>query len=101
LGLLLALGASAFGLIYVTPDLASLTLGLHPTLTFSIGADAALGLAGLALTALGSLAAIVISQLKPSGDDIGATLLVWTNFIVLVLGTSSSTQGTQKAPICS
>lgn len=86
LGLLLTLGASAFGLIYVTPDLASLTLGLHPTLTFSIGADAALGLAGLAMTALGSLAAIVISQLKPSGDDIGATLLVWTNFTVLVLG---------------
>ena len=86
LGLLLVLGASAFGLIYVTPALASLTIGLRATLTFSVGADNALGLAGLALTALGSLAAMVISQLKTSGGSIGAALLIWTNFIVLVFG---------------
>jgi hypothetical protein len=86
LGLLLTLGASAFGLIYVTPDLASLTLGPRATLTFSIGADAAVGLAGLVLTVLGSLAAIVISQLKAPGSNIGAALLVWTDFIALVLG---------------
>jgi len=85
-GLLLSLGASAFGLIYVTPALASLTIGPRVTLTFSVGADNALGLAGLALTALGSLAAIVISQLKIPGGGIGPALLVWTNVIVLVFG---------------
>ena len=86
LGLLLTLGASAFGLIYVTPALASLTIGLRAILTFSVGADNALGLAGLALTAMGSLAAIVIGQLKVPVNSIGAALLIWTNFIVLVFG---------------
>ena len=86
LGLLLSLGASSFGLIYVTPALASLTIGPRATLTFSVGADAALGLAGMALTALGSLAAIVLSQLKSQGGGIGAALLVWTNLIVLAFG---------------
>lgn len=86
LGLLLAVGASAFGLIYVTPALASLTIGPRANITFSVGVDNALGLAGLALTAFGSLAAIVISQLKTPGDGIGAALLVWTNVIVLVFG---------------
>lgn len=80
------LGASAFGLIYVTPALASLTIGPHATLTFSVGVDGALGLAGLALTAFGSLAAIVVSQLKIPGGGIGAALLVWTDVIVLVFG---------------
>jgi len=86
LGLLLSVGASAFGLIYVAPALASLTIGLRATLTFSVGVDAALGLAGLALTALGSLGAMVISQLKTGGSGVGAALLIWTNFIVLVFG---------------
>jgi len=86
LGLLLALGAAAFGLIYATPGLASLTLGPRATVTFSVGAEAALGLAGLGLTALGSLAAIVISQLKLPGGDIGAALIIWTNVVVLVVG---------------
>ena len=86
LGLLLSLGASAFGLIYVTPSIASLSIGPHATFTFSVGIDAALGLAGLALTALGSLAAIIISQLRTPEGGIGAPLLIWTNLIVLVFG---------------
>ena len=86
LGLLLSFGASAFGLIYVTPSLATLTIGLRASLTFSVGADNALGLAGLALTAFGSLAAIVISQLKTPRGGVGAALLVWTNLIVLAFG---------------
>ena len=40
----------------------------------------------MVLTVLGSLAAIVISQLKAPGSNIGAALLVWTDFIALVLG---------------
>ncbi|HXW95394.1 MAG TPA: hypothetical protein VEJ19_06795 [Nitrososphaerales archaeon] len=86
LGLLLASGGSAFGLIYAAPDLASLTFALRAPVSFSISADAALGLAGLALTALGSLVAILVGQLKPSGNNIGALLIIWTNLIVLALG---------------
>ncbi len=86
LGLLLALGASAFGLIYAAPGLASLTFAIRAPVSFSIGVDAALGLAGLTLTVLGSLAAIVISQIKVPGGDIGAALIIWTNFIALILG---------------
>jgi len=86
LGLLLTSGGSAFGLIYAAPDLASLTLALRAQVTFSISAEAALGLAGLALTALGSLVAILMGQLKPPGNNIGALLIIGTNLVVLVLG---------------
>jgi len=86
LGLLLASGGSAFGLIYAAPDLASLTLALRGPVTFSISAEAAFGLAGLALTALGSLVSMIMGQLKPPGDNIGALLIIWTNLVVLVLG---------------
>jgi len=86
LGLLLTSGGSAFGLIYAAPGLASLTLALRVTMTFSISVEAALGLAGLALTALGSFVAILMGQLKPPGKDIGAVLITWTNLAVLVLG---------------
>ncbi len=86
LGLLLTSGGSAFGLIYAAPDLASLTFSLRGPVTFSISAEAALGLAGLALTALGSLVAMLMGQLKPPGNNIGALLVIWTNLVVLVLG---------------
>jgi len=86
LGLLLILGASAFGLLYAAPGEASLTIGFGAHASFSIGAEAAVGLAGFALTVFGSLAAIVISQLKAPGNDIGAALIFWINFIVLVMG---------------
>ncbi len=86
LGLLLTLGAAAFGLIYAAPGLASLTLAARASVTFSITAGAALGLAGLVLTVLGSLSAIVVSQLKVPGSDFGAALIIWTNFIAVVLG---------------
>ena len=55
-------------------------------MSFSISPDAALGLAGLALTALGSLVAILMGQLKPSANNIGALLIICTNLIVLALG---------------
>jgi hypothetical protein len=73
-------------MIYAAPDLASLTFTLRAPVAFSISAEAALGLAGLALTALGSLVAILMGQLKPPGDNIGALLVVWTDLAVLVLG---------------
>jgi hypothetical protein len=86
LGLLLTAGGSAFGIIYAAPNLASLTLALRAQVTFSISAEAALGLAGLALTALGSLVAILMGQLKPARNNIGALLVIGTNLVVLVLG---------------
>lgn len=86
LGLLLTSGGSAFGLIYAAPDLATLTLALRAPVTFAISAEAAFGLAGLALTALGSLVAIMVGQLKPPGTNIGALLVIGTNLVVLVLG---------------
>jgi len=84
--LIITSGGSAFGLIYAAPNLASLTFALRATVSFSISTEAALGLAGLALTALGSLVAILMGQVKPSGNNIGALLLIWTNIVVLVLG---------------
>jgi len=86
LGLLLTSGASAFGVIYAAPDLASLSITLRAAVAFSVSAEGALGLAGLALTALGSLAAMLMGQLKPPGNNIGALLVIWTNLLVLVLG---------------
>ena len=86
LGLLLTSGESAFGLIYAAPGLASLTFALRAPVSFSISPDGALGLAGLALTALGSLVAILMGQLKPSTNNIGALLIICTNLIVLALG---------------
>ena len=86
MGLLLTSGGSAFGLIYAAPDLATLTLALRAPVTFAISAEAAFGLAGLALTALGSLVAIMVGQLKPPGTNIGALLVIGTNLVVLVLG---------------
>jgi hypothetical protein len=86
LGLLLTSGGSAFGILYAAPNLASLTFTLRAPVSFSISAEAAMGLAGLALTALGSLVAVLMGQLKPPGNNIGALLIIWTNLVVLILG---------------
>jgi hypothetical protein len=86
LGLLLASGGSAFGLIYATPGLATLTYSFRGPVAFSLDPESSLGLAGLALTAFGSLAAIVMNQLRPPGSEVGASLIVWANFVVLLLG---------------
>jgi hypothetical protein len=86
LGLLLTSGSSVFGLIYATPSLATLTITVRAPATFSLSPEASLGLAGLALSALGSLAAIIMNQLKPPGGQVGASLIIWANFVVLLLG---------------
>ena len=73
-------------MIYAAPGLASLSLALRAPVTFSISAEAAFGLACFALTALGSLVAILMGQLKPPKNNIGAPLVIWTNLVVLVMG---------------
>jgi hypothetical protein len=86
LGLFLTSGGSAFGLIYATPNLAALTLTFRGQATFSLVPEASLGLAGLSLTALVSVAAIIVQQLKPPDVNVGAALIIWTNFVVNLIG---------------
>jgi len=85
LGQLFSAGGSAFGLIYGATALSAMRLTLRGPI-FTISPEASLGLAGLALTGLGSFAAIVVGQLRPPEGNVGALLLFWTDFAVLVLG---------------
>jgi hypothetical protein len=86
LGLLLTVGGAVFGLVYVLPALVTLHVTFGGVTGVSAGPQASLGLAGLSLSALGSLAAMIIGQLRPPGRGIGASLIIWTNLLVLVLG---------------
>jgi hypothetical protein len=86
LGLLLSVGGAAFGIAYVAPSLLTLNVTFRGVAGFSAGPQASLGLAGLSVAALGSLAAMIIGQLRPSGGSAGASLIIWINLIVLVLG---------------
>ncbi|MDA4121308.1 MAG: hypothetical protein OK404_02745, partial [Thaumarchaeota archaeon] len=86
LGQLLTAGSATFGIIYATPGLTVLTGIFRGGVVFTTGPEASLGLAGLALTSLGSFAAIVIGQLRSPGGSIGALLIFWTAFAVNVLG---------------
>jgi hypothetical protein len=85
LGLLLSVGAALFGLVYVAPALVTLTVSFRGVAGFSASIQASVGLAGLALTALGSLGAMVIGQFKPAGAGLGGSIIIWTNFVVLAL----------------
>jgi hypothetical protein len=98
LGLLLSVGGAVFGIVYAAPSLMSLNLIFRGVTGVSAGPQASLGLAGLSITVLGSLAGIVVAQLKPPGGSLGAALIIWTNLIVLALGDilfyAGETQGT-------
>ena len=63
-----------------------MVLTLRGPVTFSLSPESAVGLAGFTLTILGSLAAIVTGQFKPAGSEIGASLIIWTDFIMLLFG---------------
>ena len=84
-GLILAAGAAVFAVAYAGPGAASLSL-TGRAIEFRPAPDAALGLAALALTAFASITGIIVGQLKPAVNNIGAPLLVWTDVIVLVVG---------------
>jgi hypothetical protein len=86
LGQLLTAGGSFFGLIYAAPSLATLGGIFRGGIVISLGPAAALGLAGLALTGLGSFAAIIVSQPWSPDGNVGALLIFWTDFIVNLLG---------------
>jgi hypothetical protein len=87
LGLFLTSGASAFGLFYAAPELVRFTVTFRGLAAFSMGAQDSLGLAGLSLSALVPFAAIISQQLKSSeGSNIGAALIIWTNFVVVLIG---------------
>jgi hypothetical protein len=86
LGLLLSVGGAAFGIAYLAPSLLTLTVTFRGVAGFSPGLQASLGLAGLSLAALGSLAAMIIAQLRPPGGSVGASLIIWINLLVLTMG---------------
>jgi hypothetical protein len=86
LGLLLNVGGAVFGIVYAAPALVTLTLTFRGATEVSSGPQASLGLAGLSLAALGSLAAIIVAQLRPPGENVGASLIIWANLMVLALG---------------
>jgi len=86
LGLLLTAGGSVYGLIYATPSLVALAQLFRGSISFSIAPEASVGLAGLTFTVLGSFAALFLGQIRPAGSNIGASLVVWTNFIVVLFG---------------
>ena len=44
------------------------------------------GLAGLAFSSLGSFVGILLGELRQPEDNIGAALLFWVDFAVLVIG---------------
>jgi len=86
LGLLLTAGGSVYGLTYATPSLVALAQLFRGSITFSISPEASVGLAGLAFTILGSFAALFLGQIRPAGSNIGASLVMWTDFIVVLFG---------------
>ena len=86
LGQLLTAGAAIFGLIYAAPELASISGVLRGDIIFSTTALGAVGLAGLAFSSLGSFVGILLGELRQPEDNIGAALLFWVDFAVLVIG---------------
>jgi hypothetical protein len=86
LGLLLSVGGAVFAIVYAAPALITLSVTFRGVTGASAGPQASLGLAGLSMVALGSLVAMIIAQLRPAGRAAGASLIIWINFVVLVLG---------------
>jgi hypothetical protein len=86
LGQLLAAGAALFGLTYAAPELASISGILRGAIIFSTTPAGAVGLAGLTFTSLGSFVGLILGQLRQPDDNIGAALLFWVDFGVLVVG---------------
>ena len=85
LGQLLSAGAAFFDLAYIAPQLATIGGVFRGTLVFSTTPAAAVGLAGLGFSSLASFVGVVLGQLRES-DDIGAALMSWVAFAVLVVG---------------
>jgi hypothetical protein len=73
-------------MIYATPGLTVLTGIFRGGVVFTTGPEASLGLAGLALTGLGSFTAIIIAQVRSPDGSVGALLIFWTAFVVNLIG---------------
>jgi hypothetical protein len=86
LGQLLTAGAAIFGLAYTAPELASISGVLRGAIIFSATPAGALGLAGLAFSSLGSFVGILLGGLRQPDGNIGAALLFWVDFAILVIG---------------
>lgn len=85
LGQVLTAAAALFALAYEAP-IVSFAVTFRGAVSFGPTPEAALGIAGLSVAALGSFVGITIGQVKRPGDNIGAALLFWVNFLVLLVG---------------
>ena len=86
LGQVLSAGAALFGVIYGSSQLSALRITFVGVFASPPSPEAAVGLAGLALTVLGSFVAILVGRLRKTEGGIGSTLLFWVDFVVLLLG---------------
>jgi hypothetical protein len=86
LGQLLTAGAAIFGLAYAAPELASISGVLRGAIVFSTAPAGAVGLAGLAFSFVGSFMGMLLGELRQPDGNIGAALLFWVDFAVLVIG---------------
>ncbi len=84
-GQLLCAGAAFYALAFAAPSLVSLNVTFRTTF-FAISPQGALGVAGLSVTAMGSLVAIILGGLRPHRSTTGALLLFWTDLAVLLVG---------------
>jgi hypothetical protein len=86
LGQLLTAGAAIFGLVYAAPEVASFSGILRGAIVFSTSPTGAVGLAGLTFSSLGSFVGLILGQLRQPDENVGASLLFWADFGVLVVG---------------
>ena len=86
LGGLLVAATAFFDLAYVAPGMATLGATFRGVIVFSTTPAGAVGLAGLAYSALGGFVGVVLGQVRGPGENVGAALLMWIDFAVLVVG---------------
>ena len=86
IGQLLSAGAAVFALAYAAPELATIGGILRGEIVFSTTPAGAVGAAGLAFTSMASFVGGVLGPLREPKDNIGAALMFWIDFAVLVVG---------------
>jgi len=84
-GLLLA-GAAFFDLAYIAPAVTKLSPTFGGVIFSATSPVGAAGLAGMAYSAFGGFVGVVLGQVRGTDDNIGAALLFWVDFAVLVVG---------------
>lgn len=86
LGGLLISAAALFDLVYAAPGVATLIATFGGVRLSAASPAGAVGLAGLAYSALVGFVCVVLGQVRGPDDNVGAALLFWIDFVVLVIG---------------